>query len=230
MDALRSWFAQLQFDTLWVMLITVASCLLCITFHETCHGLMAYLLGDPTAKRMGRLSLNPLKHIDPVGLVMLATVRFGWAKPVPVDMRRFKNPKLGMALTALAGPVSNLVLAAVAMLCYAVAAFYQYVTESMVLYYLSLFFVYTATLSVGLAVFNLLPIPPLDGSKILFAVIPEAWYWKLMRYERYGSLVLLVLLFTDVLDGPLEAMRTAVLNGLSILCLWPMDLLAALYF
>ncbi|MBR2047994.1 MAG: site-2 protease family protein [Oscillospiraceae bacterium] len=195
-----------------------------------CHGLTAYLLGDPTAKRMGRLSLNPMKHIDIVGLIMLATVRFGWAKPVPVDMRRFKNPKLGMAVTALAGPVSNLVLAALAMLCYAVSAFYQFVTESTALYYLTLFFVYTATLSVGLAVFNLLPIPPLDGSKILFAVIPAQWYWKLMRYERYGTLLLMGLLFTGILDGPLEAMRTAVLNVLELLCLWPIDLLAALYF
>ena len=114
MDAFRAWLGQLQFDGVWQTVVLVAASLLCITFHETCHGWAAYLLGDPTAKRMGRLTLNPLKHVDLAGLIMMAIFRFGWAKPVPVDMRNFKNPKRGMALTALAGPVSNVVLAYVA--------------------------------------------------------------------------------------------------------------------
>ena len=229
MEAFSAWFAQLQFDKLWTMLITVASCLLCITFHEMCHGLTAWFLGDPTAKRAGRLTLNPLKHVDLFGLVMLATVRFGWAKPVPVDMRRFKNPKMGMAITALAGPVSNLFLAAVAMMCYAAADFYAQFLQSDLMYYLALFFLYTTLLSIGLAVFNLLPIPPLDGSKILAALLPDRWYLKLMYYERYGSFILMGLLLTGVLDGPLNAMRSAVLNLLSALCLWPFDLLVSIY-
>ena len=229
MEALRVWFAQLQFETLWTMLITVASCLLCITFHEMCHGLTAYLLGDPTAKRAGRLTLNPLKHVDLFGLVMLATVRFGWAKPVPVDMRRFKNPKIGMAITALAGPVSNLILAAVAMMLYAVAEFYTYYLQSEFFSYVSLFFLYTTLISIGLAVFNFLPVPPLDGSKILFSVLPDAWYLKLMRYERYGSFVLMGLLLLGVLDGPLNALRSAVVDVLSALCLWPFELLVSIY-
>ena len=103
MDAFRAWLAQLQFDGVWQTAVLVAASLLCITFHETCHGLAAYRLGDNTAKRMGRLSLNPLKHVDLMGLIMMALFRFGWAKPVPVDMRNFKNPKAGIALTALAG-------------------------------------------------------------------------------------------------------------------------------
>lgn len=229
MEAFRVWFAQLQFETLWTMLITVASCLLCITFHEMCHGLTAYLLGDPTAKRAGRLTLNPLKHVDLFGLVMLATVRFGWAKPVPVDMRRFKNPKIGMAITALAGPVSNLILAAVAMMLYAVAEFYTYYLQSEFFSYVSLFFLYTTLISIGLAVFNFLPVPPLDGSKILFSVLPDTWYLKLMRYERYGSFVLMGLLLLGVLDGPLNALRSAVVDVLSALCLWPFELLVSIY-
>lgn len=229
MEEIRAWIAQLQFDRLLLPLITVASCLLCITFHEMCHGLTAYVLGDPTAKRAGRLTLNPLRHIDLMGLVMLATVRFGWAKPVPVDMRRFKNPKAGMAITALAGPVSNLLLSAVAMLAYAVAEFYARYTGSELLYYVSLFFLYTTSLSVGLAVFNLLPVPPLDGSKILFALLPDRYYLWLMRYERYGSLLLVALLLLGVLDVPLDFLRSAVLEGLGAICLWPYDLLIAIY-
>ena len=114
MDAFRAWLGQLQFDGVWQTVVLVAASLLCITFHETCHGWVAYKLGDPTAKRMGRLTLNPLKHADVAGLLMMALFRFGWAKPVPVNMRNFKNPKQGMALTALAGPVSNVLLAYIA--------------------------------------------------------------------------------------------------------------------
>ena len=114
MSAFRAWLAQLQFDGVWQTAVLVAASLLCITFHETCHGFVAYRLGDDTAKRAGRLTLNPLKHVDLPGLVMMAIFRFGWAKPVPVDMRKFRHPKRDMALTALAGPVSNVLLAYVA--------------------------------------------------------------------------------------------------------------------
>ena len=108
MEKFQAWVQQLDFTQLWEMLIVVAASLLCITFHETCHGLVAYWMGDPTAKKQGRLSLNPLRHIDIMGLVMMAVCHFGWAKPVPVDMRNFRRPKAGMALTALAGPVSDI--------------------------------------------------------------------------------------------------------------------------
>ena len=108
MDGFVAWLKQLQFDGVWQTAVLVAASLLCITFHETCHGLVAYWLGDPTAKRAGRLTLNPLRHIDIGGLLMMALFRFGWAKPVPVDMRYFKHPKRDMALTAAAGPLSNI--------------------------------------------------------------------------------------------------------------------------
>lgn len=230
MGAIQEWLAQLELDTLWQMLVTVASCVLCITFHETCHGLAAYWLGDPTAKRAGRLTLNPLKHIDILGLVMLAVARFGWAKPVPVDMRNFRKPKTGMALTALAGPVSNILLAWISMMLYGVCAFYTQLYDNVMLNYLELFFTYTIVLSTGLAVFNLFPIPPLDGSKVLFAVIPETWYAKLMRYERYGMILLVVLLLTGVLDTPLSFLRDGLIQLLSPVGLWPYDVLYNIYF
>lgn len=230
MEALRSWLAQLELDNLWQMLVTVGSCVLCITFHETCHGLAAYCLGDPTAKRAGRLTLNPLKHIDIFGLVMLAVAKFGWAKPVPVNMRNFRNPKWGMAVTSLAGPVSNVLLAAVSMMLYSVCYFYSILYGGTLLYYLTLFFMTTAVLSCGLAVFNLFPVPPLDGSKVLFAFLPNSWYAKLMRYERYGMVALMVLLLTGVLDTPLFFLRDGLLDGLSVVCLWPFDVLKEIYF
>ena len=206
------WLQQLQFGSLFEMIITVAASLLCITVHETCHGLAAYLMGDDTAKRMGRLSLNPLRHVDLMGLVMMALVRFGWAKAVPIDMRKFRNPKAGMALTALAGPVSNVLLMLLAMAIRA-AVFVPYsISENHIWYYVLLFLEYTAVLSAGLAVFNLFPVPPLDGSKVLFSVLPARYYEKLMRYERYGMLLLVVLLFLGVLDTPLNFLRGALLD------------------
>jgi len=230
LEGICAWFAQLRWEVLWEGLITVLSCVLCITFHETCHGLAAFFLGDPTAKRAGRLTLNPLKHIDLFGLVMLAVAKFGWAKPVPVDMRYFKNPKVGMAVTALAGPASNVVLAAVALMCYSVVAFYLNLVDSAFLYYIQLFFLMTAVLSCGLAVFNLFPVPPLDGSKILAAFLPDAWYIKLMRYERYGMVILMVLLTSGILDAPLSVLRDGLLDGLASVCFWPFDVLVGIYF
>ena len=210
MDAFRAWLAQLQFDGVWQTAVLVAASLLCITFHETCHGLAAYKLGDNTAKRMGRLSLNPLKHVDLMGLIMMALFRFGWAKPVPVDMRNFKNPKAGMALTALAGPVSNVVLAyAAVVLCNFVMFLADRLGSTWLLLALAQFFVYVEIISAGLAVFNVFPIPPLDGSKVLFAFLPDSAYEKLMRYEKYGMIALLILVWLGVGDNVLS---TAIYN------------------
>ena len=230
MDAIRAWFAQLQLDNLWQMLIMTVSCVLCVSFHETCHGLMAYAFGDPTAKRAGRLTLNPLKHIDIVGLVILAIVKFGWAKPVPVDMRNFRNPKAGMAFTAMAGPLGNVILAAVCLLLNSVCVFYLVNFQVEWLFYVHEFLFYTAVLSTGLAVFNLFPVPPLDGSKILFALLPQDKYYQLMRFEQYGMVVMVLLLFTGLLDAPLFFLRDGMLKLLSGLCSWPYDLLQVLYF
>jgi len=195
-------FQNLDWSVLWNLLLSVVPALVCITVHEYCHGLVALRLGDTTARDMGRLSLNPLKHIDFFGLLMMAAFGFGWAKPVPIDMRRFRNPKRGMALTAVAGPVSNLLLAALTLFVYGLL--WPYLKNASgagkYLYY----GIYrTAYISTAFAVFNVIPIPPLDGSKVLFSLISDEAYYKLMRYEKYGMLILFALILTGVLDGPL---------------------------
>ena len=200
MNSFLQWFSQLQWDVLINMVLSAAACLLCIVLHELCHGWAAFCMGDETALRAGRLTLNPLKHIDWVGLILLITVHFGWAKPVPVNMSRFRRPKLGMALTALAGPVGNLLLALALTPLYASAFVYDR------LYgggfgYLSYFLIRAITVSIGLAVFNLLPVPPLDGSKILFSVLPPRISWKLRRWEQYSQIILFILLFAGAFSG-----------------------------
>ena len=193
---LRSFWEQFNWAALLSVVQRLACVLICLTVHETCHGLAAYALGDPTAKRQHRLSFNPLHHIDWLGLLSMLLCGFGWAKPVPVDMRYFKRPKAGMALTALAGPASNFLLALAAMFAASrIAAGLAAGTFALWVFY---FLLDIAVLSIGLGLFNLIPIPPLDGSKVLFALLPERWYYTLMRYERYGMLVLLLLVWLDV--------------------------------
>ena len=196
MHYLSNLWAALDFGSLLDMVLRLAAVLLCLTVHETCHGLAAYALGDPTARRAHRLSLNPLRHIDWFGLLMMFAVGFGWAKPVPVNPNYFKKPKQGMALTALAGPVSNFVLALLALL--AARIFCDVAAYSETNQRILDFILMVAILSIGLGLFNLVPIPPLDGSKVLFAVLPDRAYDQLMRYERYGMLVLFALVFFDV--------------------------------
>lgn len=208
MDAFVQWIRQLQYFDLIETIVLVAASLLCITFHEVCHGLVAFWLGDDTAKRMGRLTLNPLRHVDIMGLIVMAVAKFGWAKAVPVDMRKFRNPKVGMAVTAFAGPVSNIVLAFTALMVRVpvVVLFYRF-DSPYALELAVLFLEYVAVLSTGLAVFNLFPIPPLDGSKVVGAVLPSKAYAFLLRIERYGMLILGVLLLLGVLDIPLHFLR-----------------------
>ena len=229
MDGLAAWVSQLQFGRLTELLVTAAAAVLCICLHETCHGLAALAMGDPTAKRMGRLSLNPLKHIDLMGLLMLVVAKFGWAKPVPIDPRYFRNPKLGMAVTALAGPLSNVFLSALSAAGYMVSMFYAIELDLAFLETLAEFFNIVFYLSAGLAVFNLLPVPPLDGSKVLFSLLPEKAYWVLLRYERYGMLAMMVLLLTGVLDIPLNILRNGLTGFLAPIFQWTQELLLAVH-
>ena len=198
-------------DFLNVALMRVIPALLCITIHELAHGYAANKLGDPTAKNLGRLTLNPIKHIDPVGLLMMLLIGFGWAKPVPVDMNNFEHPKRYMAITAFAGPLSNILLAVIVMFVAGLVTtslgavidpytgFLIFPTSlSLNIYTL---IINTASLSIALAVFNMLPIPPLDGSKVLFSLLPENLYNKVLKYEKYGIVVLLVLMNSSLIFG-----------------------------
>ena len=212
---LQNLLQALDMDSLLDAVLRVVAVLLCLTVHETCHGLAAYRLGDTTAKSMHRLSFNPLRHIDWLGLAMMFFAGFGWAKPVPVDPRYFKKPKEGMAVTALAGPVSNLLLAALAIGISKVI--YLYVPYTAALDVLFVFLLYIlAPLSVGLGLFNLLPIPPLDGSKVLGALLPDETYFRLMRYERYGMILLLALSWFGVtgklISGAIQSVYLGLLN------------------
>ena len=201
-NSVQSFWDGFDFTYILSILLGVIPSLLCITLHELSHGLVAYKLGDDTAKSRGRLSLNPLKHLDPVGLLMMLVFHVGWAKPVPVNMYKFKNPKRGMAVTALAGPLSNLIIAVVFMLIYG-AAFIPLNRSSVGQYFLQMIQL-TAVLSIGLGIFNILPIPPLDGSKVIFSLLRDEDYYKLMRYERYGGIIMIILVATGVLGRPLN--------------------------
>ena len=223
LNTLQTIWQGLDWSYLTNILLSVVPALICITFHEVSHGYVAYRLGDTTAKDAGRLTLNPLKHLDVLGLLMMVVFRFGWAKPVPVNMYRFKNPKKGMALTALAGPACNFLLARVFLFLYGLL-FYPLHTGGAVAETILQLIYTTAYLSLSLAVFNLIPIPPLDGSKVLFSLIPDESYFKLMRYERYGMILLLVLVSTKVLGGPLSAATSWLFDKLFVLArlgLWP---------
>lgn len=207
MHYLSDLWQALDFSSIQSTLLRVASVLICLIFHEVCHGVAAFFLGDPTAKRAHRLSLNPLHHIDWLGLASMVLTGVGWAKPVPVNARYFKRPKLGMAITALAGPLSNMLLSV--WLLWGVRVIY----DNMLLtgsdhQTLLRFMVSTAILSIGLGLFNLLPIPPLDGSKILAMFLPDRAYAFLMKYERFGMLIIMAL----VLAGSLSNVLTTGIN------------------
>ena len=210
---LQELLEAMDFVSLGAAALRVAAVFLCLSVHETCHGLAAYALGDPTAKAMHRLSLNPLRHIDWFGLAMMLIAGFGWAKPVPVDPRYFKKPKEGMALTALAGPVSNFLLALLALLLGKLIYLYAPYTAGWDLCFQFLLYM-VAPLSIGLGLFNLLPIPPLDGAKVLGALLSDETYFRLMRYERYGMLVLLVIAFFGIGDGFVGAAINGVYQGM----------------
>lgn len=221
MHTLQTIWRGLDWSYLLDIALSVLPALICITLHECAHGWAAYRLGDDTAKRMGRLTINPLKHIDIIGLAMMVLFRFGWAKPVPVDMRKFKNPKRDMAITAAAGPLMNVILCLAALFLYgltAPGAFYR----GGALYYLNEGLYLTAYLSLALALFNIIPIPPLDGSKVLYSFISDRAYMQLMRYERYGMIALLALIVLSDFSGldPLSRATGWVFERLFVFADW----------
>lgn len=199
-----------------------------LPIHEFAHAYIADKLGDTTARQMGRLTINPLHHLDLVGTICLIFTGFGWAKPVPVNPGAFKNPKRGMAVVAAAGPISNLLLAFVYMLCVKLLAIFFGSDNSGVGYYLMQIFYILTYISVSLGIFNLLPVPPLDGSRIAGLFLPDKAYFGLMRYERYISIAIFLLLFTGILSRPLSLVNGVVMDFLNFITL-PVNLLAGLF-
>ena len=174
--------------------------LLAITFHEYAHGWMALKFGDPTAKMLGRLSLNPLVHLDPIGTMMLFLVHFGWAKPVPVDPRYFSDPKRQMLWVALAGPVANMILAFASGLLIVGFATSNLMSDSNTALFGNMLF-YSLQIKLALAVFNMLPIPPLDGSKILRGLLPYEYEHIAIQMEQYGPWVLMSIILFGLVTG-----------------------------
>ena len=177
--------------------------------HEYAHALIATKLGDQTPRLSGRLTLNPMAHISPLGALMIVLCGFGYAKPVSVNPRNFKDSKKGMALTAIAGPISNLIMG---FLFVFLSELFYSLEPSLLTSSFYYFFYFAAVVNVNLAVFNLLPIPPLDGSRILQLLIPAKYYYKFLEYERYIVIVVFILILTGVLTKPLSLISSLFLN------------------
>ncbi len=200
------------------LLLSLPIILLSLSLHEAAHGYVAYKLGDPTARNFGRLTLNPAKHLDPIGFLCMLLAGIGWAKPVPVNSRNFKKPKRDMALTSAAGPISNLLLAVIftglLRLFFALLPYMTLINDknAMIIYCIYLLLYYGISLNLTLAVFNLLPIPSFDGSRLLFLFLPSKYYFSIMKYERYISLIFMVLLFLGVLSPVISFVRGGLMN------------------
>lgn len=205
-------------DYLSLMIIILSKCFVifcCMPVHELAHGYVAYKCGDDTAKLKGRLTINPLAHLDLIGTIMILLFGIGYAKPVPVNPARLRHPRRDMALVALAGPVSNLLMGFVSVFIYYIINAAGSINAGIVA--LGYFFLYAAQVNVMLAVFNILPIPPLDGAKIFSAVLPDKIYFKIMQYDRYIMIALMILLFTGLLNTPIAWLTNRMLDFISII-------------
>ena len=213
------------------ILIRVPVVLTALMTHEIAHGYVAYRLGDPTARNFGRLSFNPLKHLDPIGTLCMIFFKFGWAKPVPINSRYFKKPRRDIALTALAGPVANFILGFIGVAVYFLSGLLFPLTGSdpdFIYKLKTVWFIFLEVwiyLNVYLGVFNMIPIPPLDGSRIFLTFLPPKYYFGIMKYERYIMIGLMVALYLGVLGGVISFIGDLIIE----LMFAPLVLLAGLF-
>ncbi len=200
-------------ESLLQKLIFLPVILFSLSFHELAHGYAAYKLGDGTAKAYGRLTINPIAHLDILGTVAMLFFGFGWAKPVPVNFANLKYKKAGTLLVAAAGPFANFLLATLSLVLLTLSVVFKVPLYGFISDYL----VYTVIINVTLAAFNLLPIPPLDGSKIVLSFLPFKWQFSVYRYEPYIQVVFFALLYLNVLDPVIGFMQGIVLRAVSVL-------------
>lgn len=201
------------------ILVTVIAVVLAMSVHEMAHGLVSWMLGDPTAKLRGRLSLNPFAHIDWTGLLCLLLFGFGWAKPVPIDPSYYKDEKTGIIWTSFAGPVANFLLSFVCLLIYTLlSVFAGSFSMSAAGSFIISVLMNTAVISTGFGIFNLIPIPPLDGAKIFWAFLPDRDYYRIMRGSQWTTLIFIFLIASGILNGPLGQMRQTLLSWMLQAC------------
>ncbi|MBR2502685.1 MAG: site-2 protease family protein [Oscillospiraceae bacterium] len=192
-----------------------------IPVHEAAHAYVADKLGDPTARYMGRLTINPMAHFDLMGSVAMIVCGIGWAKPVPINPRNFRDQKKGMAISAAAGPISNIIVAAISLAIAKLLLYISYAAgANTVVSTLFTIFRSMCFINISLAIFNLIPIPPFDGSRIFNYFLPDKFYFKIMEYERYIFLGLLIVLFTGILDFPLSILSNIVFNAIDKLTMF----------
>jgi Zn-dependent protease len=228
LNALRGGSGIEASDIIAQLLAVLLIIFLILPFHEWAHAFTASCLGDKGIKSRGRLSLNPLNHADPIGALCMILFGFGWAKPVPIDARYFKNPKIGMAITAAMGPIANLVASFVGCLLYIGLYFFApaFISESIVGEFITVFLSYYISLNIGLAVFNLIPIPPLDGSKILFVFLPNNAVSFFYRYQNIFFIGLFALIYMGTLDGVMSWANDGIFNAIWWLASLPFRLLS----